>query len=102
LSQYTVYVTPRAWKDIKDLPGHMRQRVKRAIEDLADDPLPSAGKKMNTPEFAHDLRRLRLDKWRIVYAVSESDHIVDVLAVRKRPPYDYGDLGRLIQESGGP
>ena len=23
---------------------------------------------------------------------------IDILAVRKRPPYDYGDLGELIEE----
>ena len=67
---------------------------------MATDPRPAACKLLNTPEIEHDLRRLRLDKWRIVYAISEGDKIVDVLAVRKRPPYDYGDLGRLLGESG--
>ena len=100
MSRYTVYITPRAAKEIRDLPGNVRQRVRRAIEALADNPLPSLGKKLSTPAFLYDLRRLRLDKWRIVYAVSETDKIVDVLAVRKRPPYDYGDLGRLLGESG--
>ena len=36
MSRYTVYIIPRAWKEIKDLPGNMRQRVKRAIDALAD------------------------------------------------------------------
>jgi mRNA interferase RelE/StbE len=100
VSRYTVYITPRAYKEIKDLPGNLRQRAKRAVEALGDKPLPSTGKKLNTPELDRDLRRLRLDKWRIVYAVSEADRVIDVLAVRKRPPYDYGDLGRLLRESG--
>jgi mRNA interferase RelE/StbE len=39
---------------------------------------------------------LRLDKWRIVYQVSDIESTVDVLAVRKRPPYDYGDLEQLL------
>lgn len=38
------------------------------------------------------------DRWRIVYAVSEAEKAVDVLAVRKRPPYDYGDLEELLQK----
>ena len=37
-------------------------------------------------------------RWRIVYAVSEEERVVDVLAVRKRPPYDYGDMEALISE----
>lgn len=28
---------------------------------------------------------------------TEADKIVDVLTVRKRPPYDYGDLEQLIE-----
>ena len=99
MSHYTVYVIPRAWKEIKDLPGQMRQRVKRAIEALADDPQPPQSKRLKAPELECGLQRLRLDKWRIVYAVTETDKAVDVLAVRKRPPYDYGDLGHLLEEA---
>jgi len=99
VSRYTVYVIPRAWKEIKSLPGNMHQRVKRAVEALADNPRPPKSKKLDTPDFEHDLHRLRLDNWRIVYAVAEADKIVDVLAVRKRPPYDYGDLGHLLEQS---
>ncbi|GAB4421282.1 MAG: hypothetical protein Fur0044_18660 [Anaerolineae bacterium] len=34
----------------------------------------------------------------IIYAVTETNKIVDVLTVRKRPPYDYGDLEELLRE----
>ncbi len=37
MSRYTVYVTPGAWKEIKSLPGNMRQRVRRAVDALAAD-----------------------------------------------------------------
>jgi len=40
MSRYAVYITPRALREIKNLPGHMRQRVKHAIDELADDPHP--------------------------------------------------------------
>ncbi|WP_376788420.1 type II toxin-antitoxin system RelE/ParE family toxin [Thermoflexus sp.] len=43
------------------------------------------------------MRRLRMDRWRIIYAVDERNKIIDVLAVRKRPPYDYGDLAELLE-----
>jgi mRNA interferase RelE/StbE len=46
------------------------------------------------------VRRLRLDKWRVVYAITEEDKAVDVLAVRKRPPYDYSDLEKLLANMG--
>jgi mRNA interferase RelE/StbE len=101
VSRYTVYITPQALREIKDLPGHMRQRVKRAIDELADDPHPADSRALELPEDIQTearLCRLRLDKWQVVYAISEADHAIDVLAVRKRPPYDYGDLGALLAE----
>ena len=32
------------------------------------------------------------------YAITETEAVVDVLAVRKRPPYDYGDLESLLAD----
>lgn len=98
MSRYTVYVLPSAWQEIKDLPGHMRQRVRRAVDGLADDPHPPRSKRLTVEHLAPELYRLRLDRWRIVYTITEEYSTVDVLAVRKRPPYDYGDLEALIAE----
>lgn len=100
MSRYTVYVTPSAWDELKDIPGHIRQRVRRAIAALADEPRPAESKALvrpnqeavALPEPARELRRIRLERWRIVYAIQA----IDVLTVRKRPPYDYGDLERLL------
>lgn len=99
--KYKVYVLPRAWKEIKQLPGNMRQRAKRAIDRLGDDPRPPRSVKLDTsrlPEIEAELRRLRIERWRIVYAITERELYVDVLAVRKRPPYDYSDLEQLLEE----
>ena len=101
MSRYTVYVIPRAWQEIKDLPGHMRQRVRRAVDGLADDPHPPRSRRLRTERVIPELYRLRLDRWRIVYGITEEDKVVDVLAVRKRPPYDYGDLEELLAEALG-
>jgi mRNA interferase RelE/StbE len=101
VSRYTVYVIPPAWQEIKNLPGNLRQRVKRAIDALAENPHPSKSKKLDISDLADfeaELYRLRLDRWRIVYAITESEKTIDVLAVRKRPPYDYKDLEKLIEE----
>lgn len=99
MSPYSVYVTPLAWREIKDLPGHIRQRVKRTIDELDNNPHPAGGKKLETPKgMAVELWRIQLEKWRIVYAITEAENAIDVLAVRKRPPYDYGDLEALLTE----
>ena len=95
---YQVFITPRALKEAKELPGHMRQRIRRVIQALADDPRPVSSKQLDVRGLAQEVRRLRLDKRRVVYAITEEESIVDVLAVRKRPPYDYGDLNALLAE----
>jgi mRNA interferase RelE/StbE len=91
-------VIPHAWREMKNLPGNMRHRVRRAVDRLADDPCPSRSRQLNVPGLKPSLYRLRLDRWRIIYAVSEDERAIDVLAVRKRPPYDYGDLTDLVAE----
>ncbi len=99
MTRYAVYVTPSAWKEIKNLPGNMRQRMKRVIDVFASNPYTSKSKaldKSDFPDFKAELWRVRLDKWRIIYAITKADNAVDVLAVRKRPPYDYGDLEEIL------
>lgn len=98
MSTYTIRVTPEVWREIKALPGHIRQRVRHAVDSLANDPRPSHSKELNVPDAEYELRRLRLDRWRIVYAITEDEKGVDVLAVKKRPPYDYGDLAALLEK----
>jgi mRNA interferase RelE/StbE len=98
VSGYTIYITPATFREIKTLPGNVKQRVSRVIQSLASNPRPSESRKLDTPEFTAELWRLRLDQWRIVYAITEDYKTVDILAVRKRPPYDYGDLETLLEE----
>jgi mRNA interferase RelE/StbE len=40
--------------------------------------------------------RLRIDNWRIIYAIRESGDTIGVIAVRKRPPYEYEDLQEFL------
>jgi mRNA interferase RelE/StbE len=97
---YTVYVLPRALQEIKRLPGHVRQRVKRVIDELATNPRPIGTIELVNLAIARTevtIHRFKLEKWRIVYAIDERALAVDVMAVRQRPPYDYGDLSELIQ-----
>lgn len=98
MSRYTLYVTPETFQNIKELPGNIRQRVRQAIQSLSDNPRPPQSKRLDLPEVEAEVWRMRLDNWRILYAIDESEQIVDVLAVRKRPPYDYGDLEQLLED----
>ena len=96
MSGYSIYVHPAAWQEIKNLPGHLRRRIRHAIDDLQNEPRPDSSKPLLYPGLNRELRRIRIDRWRVVYAVDETAAVIDVLAVRKRPPYDYGDLTEII------
>ena len=42
-----------------------------------------------------EIRRLRIDPWKVVYAIHETEGWIWVLSIRRRPPYDYDDLQAL-------
>jgi mRNA interferase RelE/StbE len=98
MSRYIVFITPSALREIRDLPGHIKQRAKRAIDGLAENPRPSDSKQLDLPDEAFSVWRLRFDRWRVLYVITEDERTVDVLAVRRRPPYDYADLAQLLTD----
>ena len=81
------------------LPGNVRQRIARLIDDLAENPRPAQSKSLDISDLeipeGVELLRIRMDKWRVIYAVNDEDAWVWILAIRRRPPYDYEDLGDL-------
>lgn len=97
--RYRLWVKDEAKTEIRQLPGHMRQRIRRAIESLSIEPRPQQNRKLSVLEHLDvEARRIRLDRWRVLYIVDERWLEVGVLAVRERPPYDYEDLPSLLNE----
>lgn len=45
-----------------------------------------------------EARRIRIDDWRVIYAINDAWSEVAVLSIQKRPPYDYEDLELLLAE----
>ena len=101
MQQYDLQIEPTAHKQRKQLPGHVRQRIKRAIDNLARDPRPHQSKNLDTTDLDIpeniELRKIRIDKWRLIYAVNDNEKWVWVWGVRKRPPYDYENLEELAK-----
>lgn len=98
---YRIDVAPAVQKIIPMLPGNVRQRIRRAIGDLAQNPRPPRSKELDFPLNFAEPRRLRLEEWRIVYAIIEDVNLIAIVAVRKRPPYDYNDLAELFADISG-
>ena len=92
------------WSDVhidrKKLPGKIRQRIKRIIVRLAQEPYPSNSVSLNLADATEledwEVKRIRIDEWRIIYAVSETWCEISILTIQKRPPYDYDNIDELI------
>ncbi|MCG8350646.1 MAG: type II toxin-antitoxin system RelE/ParE family toxin [Chloroflexales bacterium] len=98
---YDLFLDPEVHRMRYALPGNMRQRIRRLIDALRDAPRLVQSNPLDMSGLALppdvELRRIRLDRWRIIYAVNDQDDWVWVLAIRRRPPYDYDDLADLIR-----
>jgi mRNA interferase RelE/StbE len=88
--RYQIDIPTNVRRQIDDLPGHIRQRVKRTIAALADDPLPSHAVEMrNTLQGYY---KIRLDQHRIVYRVEDDILVVIVVKAGKKHTGFYSDL----------
>lgn len=65
-------------RDIERLPGHVRQRIKRTIYSLADNPRPPGAIELRNQPGRY---RIRLDDWRILYRIDDEDLIVTLVKV---------------------
>lgn len=87
MKSYQLFIVPSAWNELRRLPGNVRQRLRKTIDALAVQPKPPVSKQLDyTTGGRAVLYRLRVDKWRIVYAVDEDASMIRVVAIRQRPP----------------
>jgi mRNA interferase RelE/StbE len=83
----------------------MRQRIRSAVDELAWEPRPATSSALTladsveaAPGVEWEARRIKMDNWRVIYAINEAWHEVAILSVQQCPPYDYGDLDLLLSE----
>ena len=95
-----IIVEPEVHANRQTLPGHVRQHVHQAITALATAPRSQASRDLNTGDLdlpaGVEIRRVRLNRWRIIYAVHDDEQWVSILGLQRRPPYDYSDLAELV------
>jgi len=67
---------------------------------LTQEPYPSNSVSLNLADATEledwEVKRIRIDEWRIIYAVSETWCEISILTIQKRPPYDYDNIDELI------
>jgi mRNA interferase RelE/StbE len=78
---YRLDYTDDARRDIRRLPGNVRQRARRMIAELAGDPRPAGARELRERPGRYCIR---LDDWRIIYRVYNDDLVVLVLRVKRK------------------
>ena len=87
---YRIEYSDRARSDLRRVPGNYRQRAKRLIASLADNPRPPKAKELRDNPNGY---RLWLDRWRVIYRVDDDLQVVFIAGVRpKKGPETYEDL----------
>jgi mRNA interferase RelE/StbE len=81
VSRYAITFARSARKELERLDEPLSPRVFHRIEDLAGNPRPEDCRKL---VGAENLWRIRVGDYRVVYAVNDADHQVDIIAVRHR------------------
>jgi mRNA interferase RelE/StbE len=103
MDSYQVDLSDEVRGVLRQLPGNIRQRVMRALQALRTDPRPNDSRAMDMSGTVINLsddmevRRIRMANWRIVYLIEEDTKLVSILAIRKRPPYQYEDIEQLLK-----
>jgi mRNA-degrading endonuclease RelE of RelBE toxin-antitoxin system len=95
-SKPKVLLTERALEDLRRLPGNVRRQMIVHIDGLEKDIRPSNSKPLVVEGESKEIRRLRSGKWRILYLVLNEQPII--IGIRHRPPYDYEDIQRLLED----
>lgn len=78
---YQVLVDPAAQRELKMLPGDVRQRVANLISSLEREPRPAGVKKLGGSENSY---RLRVGDFRILYRIEDRKLVVLVVRVAHR------------------
>jgi mRNA interferase RelE/StbE len=88
--RYKLKITDSAYKEISQLPGNIRQRIRQLVNNLADNPYPQNAKELRDLPGRY---RIRLEKWRVIYRVEEDILLVLLLHVRRKTgPETYHDI----------
>lgn len=77
---YSIQIKPSAQKDLLKLPPQTQTRLLDAIQTLSVNPRPSGIKKLQ----GHELYRLRVGDYRIIYAIQDQELLILVATIGHR------------------
>lgn len=87
---YRIDVRDEARRSMRKLPGNVRQRFRRAVRDLAEEPRPAGSQELRDHPGYY---RLWIDRYRLVWLVKDDAlAVVIVRAGLKEGPEFYQEL----------
>jgi mRNA interferase RelE/StbE len=88
---YRVELAQRARRELRRVEGRDRERIVAALSKLAAQPRPGGALKLKGP-----IHRLRVGRYRIIYAVFDRDEVVVALKIARREKDTYDRLDELL------
>jgi len=84
---YRVNLTSRAKRELDRVPAELFRKLDATIWSLRETPRPIGCIKLKGP-----IHRIRVGRWRVIYAVFDRDQLVLILKVALRNEHTYRDL----------
>jgi len=81
MADYAITLARSARKELEDLDTTLINRIFPKIKTLATEPRPVGCRKLQGEK---SLWRIRIGDYRVVYAIDDISHIVDIIAIRHR------------------
>jgi mRNA interferase RelE/StbE len=81
VAEYTVVFARSARRELEGLEATVARRIISRVAALASEPRPQGCVKL---QGAADLWRIRIGDYRVVYAIDDNAHVVDIRIVRHR------------------
>lgn len=81
MASYEIEISRTAEKQLRKLGRRDQERIVRAIQLLAQDPLPRGARKLSGYD---DVFRIRVGHYRILYSVSSRKLVIIILKVGHR------------------
>ena len=81
MASYNIVFARSARKELELLDAALAKRVWKRVESLVTNPRPAGCQKLRGHDY---LWRLRAGDYRILYAISEKELLIDIIAIRHR------------------
>jgi mRNA interferase RelE/StbE len=80
VAKYNITIKKSAAKELQDIPKKDLVKIIKHIQPLAENPRPAGSQKLSSQAQY----RIRQGDYRIVYAIDDRQHVVDIVKIGHR------------------